>query len=111
MRPRVPLWAFLGSALLVAFGGGGFLVAASGIIPIKASSGHWTITEWLLQFGKRRSIATHTLGMKLPPLKEPWQVLKGAGHYENGCRPCHGSPDLRSPKIAAALTPRPPDLS
>jgi len=111
MRRRVPLWAFLGGVLLVVFAAGGFLVAASGIIPIKASSGHWAITEWLLQFGKRRSIATHTLGMKLPPLEQPWLVLKGAGHYESGCRPCHGSPDLRNPRIAAAMTPRPPDLS
>lgn len=27
---------------------GGFLLAASGIIPIKASSGHWAITRWFL---------------------------------------------------------------
>ena len=89
---------------------GGFLVAASGIIPIKASSGHWAITEWFLQFSKRRSVSTHTLGTKVPPLDEPHLVLKGAGHYEIGCRPCHGSPALHHPRIAAAMLPPPPYL-
>jgi cytochrome c553 len=89
---------------------GGFLVAASGIVPIAASSGHSAITFWVLEFGKRRSIATHTLGIDLPPLDEPWLVLKGAGHYHDGCRPCHGAPDLPTPRITAAMTPQPADL-
>jgi cytochrome c553 len=89
---------------------GGFLVAASGIVPIAASSGHSAITFWVLELGKRRSIATHTLGLDLPPLDEPWLVLKGAGHYHDGCRPCHGAPDLPTPRITAAMTPPPADL-
>lgn len=98
--------AALGLVLAVS----GFLVAASGIVSIKASSGHWAITEWFLQFSKRRSVSTHTLGMKVPPLDEPHLVLKGAGHYEIGCRPCHGSPALQHPRIAAAMLPTPPYL-
>ncbi|MCI0539288.1 MAG: c-type cytochrome [Verrucomicrobiales bacterium] len=89
---------------------GGGLVAVSGIIPIKASSGHWAITGWFLNFTKERSVATHTLGLKEPALDEPWLVLKGAGHYETGCRPCHGSPGLPHPRIAQEMTPPPPDL-
>src|SRR5688572_21118940 len=89
---------------------GGLVVAASGAVPIEASSGHWAITEWFLQFSKRRSVATHTLGMDLPALESPSLVLKGAGHYETGCRPCHGGPDLRRPTLARAMTPPPPDL-
>jgi cytochrome c553 len=100
----------IGALLAVALGIVGFLVAASGIVPLTASSGHWAITYWVLEFGKRRSIATHTLGMDLPALDEPWLVLKGAGHYDAGCRPCHGAPDLESPRIAAAMTPAPPEL-
>jgi cytochrome c553 len=88
----------------------GLVVAASGIIPIKASTGHWDITEWLLQFGKRRSIATHTIGMDLPRLDDPALVMKGAGHYETACQPCHGSPDHERPRIAAAMLPPPPYL-
>jgi cytochrome c553 len=96
--------------LLIAFGVGGFLVAASGIIPVKASSGHWSITAWLLHFAMRRSVATHTLGLEAPPLDDSQLVLKGAGHYETGCRPCHGGPDLRPPRVAQAMTPHPPHL-
>jgi cytochrome c553 len=99
------------AALIAALGLGGFLAAASGVLPIAASGGHWTITEWLLQFGKRRSIATHTIGLDLPPLDEPWLAMKGAAHYETGCAPCHGSPDRPSPRIAAAMLPPPPALA
>jgi cytochrome c553 len=97
-------------ALLAALGLGGFLVAASGIVPLTASSGHWGVTYWVLEFAKQRSIATHTLGVDAPALDEQWLVLKGAGHYHAGCRPCHGAPDLKNPRIAAAMTPAPPEL-
>ncbi|HWN07851.1 MAG TPA: c-type cytochrome [Pyrinomonadaceae bacterium] len=89
---------------------GGFLGAASGIIPIKASSGHWAITQWFLQFSKQRSVATHTLGMESPGLDQPALVLKGAGAYEMNCRACHGSPAAPSPRVAQHMTPRPPYL-
>ena len=88
----------------------GFLVAASGVVPLAASSRHWAVTHWFLDFGKRRSVATHTLLADAPDLSEPWLVLKGAGHYEGGCSPCHGSPVLHRPRIAAAMTPAPPHL-
>lgn len=104
-------WALRIAAILAVLGLGGFLVAASGIIPIKASSGHWAITRSLLQFTKERSIATHSLAIQSPPLDEPWLVLKGAGHYEIGCRPCHGSPELHHPRIAQNMLPPPPDLA
>lgn len=89
----------------------GFAVAASGLIPIEASRGHWAITRWFLEFAKSRSIATHTLLGPAPELDAPWLVLKGAGHYENGCSPCHGSPARAVPPIAAAMLPRPPLLA
>lgn len=88
----------------------GLLGAASGIIPIKASSGHWAITRWFLQFSKQRSVATHTLGMESPILDEPGLVLKGAGAYEMNCRACHGSPAVPNPRVAQHMTPRPPYL-
>ncbi len=88
----------------------GLLVAASGAIPIKASSGHWAITEWFLQFSKKRSVAMHTLGTSLPDLGDPALVLRGAGAYESGCRPCHGSPELHNPRIGRAMLPPPPYL-
>jgi cytochrome c553 len=105
-------WIFRIAAFAVAAGLVGFLVAASGIFPIKASSGHWPITAWLLNFAMRRSVITHSLMIKAPPLDDGALVLKGAGHYEIGCRPCHGSPDLsHPPRIAQSMTPHPPDLA
>jgi cytochrome c553 len=103
-------WVLTAVGLLAVLGAGAFLVVVSGIVPIKASSGHWPITEWLLQFAKSRSVATHTLGLETPALDDPSLVLKGATHYEIGCRPCHGNPDLQTPRIAQQMTPRPPYL-
>jgi cytochrome c553 len=99
--------AAVGAVLAV----GGFLVAASGVMPIKASSGHWPITEWFLHFSMQRSVSTHSLAIQVPPLDDQRLVLIGAGHFETGCRPCHGSPDMPQPRIPAAMTPHPPDLS
>jgi cytochrome c553 len=96
--------AFLGAAA-------GFVVMISGVVPIKASSGHWRVTAGLLDFAKRRSVSTHTLGLAAPPLDDPALLLKGAGHYDFACEPCHGSPVLAQPRIAARMTPRPPDLA
>jgi cytochrome c553 len=91
---------------------GGVGLLLSGIVPIKASSGHFAITELVLQVAKRRSISTHTLFTKVPPLDDPALVLRGAGHYEGGCRPCHGAPDLpRMPRVTRAMLPPPPALS
>lgn len=89
---------------------GALLVSASGIIPIKASSGHWAITEWFLRFSMSRSMATHSLGTEVPKLDDPNLVLKGAGYYEVGCRACHGAPGERQPRIAQAMLPIPPEL-
>ena len=89
---------------------GGFLMVTTGIVPIKASTGHWPITAWFLHFAMRRSIATHTLGLAAPVLDDPRLVLQGAGHYETGCRPCHGSPQRPPPRIVQRMTPHPPYL-
>ncbi|RPH76501.1 MAG: hypothetical protein EHM88_19525, partial [Candidatus Rokuibacteriota bacterium] len=51
--------ALVGAGLAAA----GFLVVASGIVSIKASAGHWAITEWFLSFAMQRSVATHALAV------------------------------------------------
>lgn len=101
------------AAFLVMLAVGGFLVAASGIVPIKASAGHWAITRWFLNWSMARSVSTHSMGVNALPLDSldhPSLVLKGAGHYDTGCRPCHGSPILPHPRVAQQMTPRPPYL-
>ena len=103
-------WLIRGIVLALVAALGGFIVAASGLVPIKASSGHWAVTEWILQFSKRRSIVTHSLGTAVPHLDDAALVLQGAGHYEFGCRPCHGAPDEPVPRIARGMLPPPPPL-
>jgi hypothetical protein len=90
---------------------GGLAFAASGVMPLKASAGHWPLTEMLLQFSKRRSISTHALGVTVPPLERRSLVLRGAGHYDLGCRPCHGTPRGGRPRVALAMLPPPPALA
>ncbi len=88
----------------------GFLVAASGIVPVNASGGHWAITTWLLEFSMSRSVDTHSRGIEPPPLDDQGLVIHGAVRYDIGCAPCHGRPGLEHPRIAQALLPRPPYL-
>ncbi len=104
-------WLVHALVILAVIGLGGLLVAASGIIPIKASSGHWTVTEWFLQFSKRRSVGLHSMNAKVPPLDDPAMVLRGAGYYQIGCYPCHGSPVHKYPEVAQNMLPRPPYLA
>jgi cytochrome c553 len=87
------------------------VVVVSGVMPIRASSGHWPITERLLDFAKVQSVRTYSLGVQAPPLDDYALVVRGAAHYAVGCEPCHGSPDVRVPPVMAAMTPAPPALS
>jgi cytochrome c553 len=110
-RSNAKRYALTIAVFLIAAASGGFLIVAAGLVPTTASSGHWPITAALLNFAMRRSVILHSLGIESPPLNDNALVLKGAGHYEIGCSPCHGSPALRQPVIAQRMTPHPPDLA
>jgi cytochrome c553 len=86
------------------------LVAASGVVRLQASAGHWSLTKGFLEFVSRRSIATWSSGIEAPPLDDPRLVVQGAAHFEAGCRPCHGAPGERPPAFGASLVPSPPQL-
>jgi cytochrome c553 len=45
-----------------------------------------------------------------PDLDDARLVLIGAGHYETGCRWCHGAPGHAQSPVLRAATPRPPEL-
>lgn len=96
--------------VVLALGALGMIVSASGVIPVRASGGHWAVTEWLLHFAMRRSVATHSLGTTVPRLDDPAMALKGAIHYEMACSTCHGSPTERAPRLARGMVPPPPFL-
>jgi cytochrome c553 len=94
---------------------GGIIFAAlmviSGVVPIKASSGHWAITAAFLDFAKTRSVSTYSWGITAPSLDDEALVLRGAGHYETACLPCHGGPGHAIPPVTNAMTPPPPALT
>lgn len=97
--------------LLLVLACGGALVVVSGLIPIRASSGHWAITSWFLNFTKDRSVATQSSGITVPELDDAALVARGAGHYEIGCRQCHGAPETGRSALVFGMTPKPPDLA
>lgn len=96
--------------LVMALGVIGLIVLVSGVFPIKASSGHWAITRWLLDFASDRSVAFHSTGINVPPLDEPGMVTLGAATYESNCVFCHGQPGEEQPPVAKGMTPTPPML-
>jgi cytochrome c553 len=111
MSPGVARWLKTVLPLVAVVAVGAALVLVGGLVPIKASSGHWSVTHQLLDFIKRRSVATHSLGTSAPRLDDPVLVLHGAGTYDTSCRPCHGSPESTlAPMVPAAMTPPPPHL-
>lgn len=103
-------WALAVAAVLAVPAALGLMLALLGLVPIAASSGHWPPVAWFLNFVKHRAVSTQATRAQLPRLDADWLVAKGAGHFESGCRPCHGSPEQRLPRIPQAMLPPPPDL-
>jgi cytochrome c553 len=99
-------WLLAAGAALVAG-----TVVMSGVISIKASSGHLAVTSWVLDLAKRRSVSVRARSIDQPALDDPALVRMGAVHFETGCRPCHGAPGLPSPITVRRMTPHPPDLA
>lgn len=88
----------------------GFGFAWSGLMSVRASTGHWAVTDWFLHWVMRNSVVTASFSVTSPPLDNPALVPPAAGHFETGCAICHGSPAQgRSPAVLAMLPP-PPDL-
>lgn len=93
-------------ALLV----GALLFAWSGVYNVAATKGHWPITRWFLQFALENSVETHSMGIAIPELDDAQLVLKGAGHFETGCAPCHSAPGRPRSPIILGMTPVAPEL-
>ena len=107
--PRRCGLACLGVAisLLLAF----LLFAASGLYDVAASRMHWTLTREFLSFGMRRAVAKHSRDISAPKLEDMNLIVLGAGHFEDGCAPCHGAPGRPRNPIAEHMLPNPPDLA
>lgn len=102
--------AVAAAGLLAVLGAAGFLAAWLGLVPVAASSGHWALTSWFLHFTMRQSVQLRALPIDPPPLDDPALVLRGAGHFDHGCAPCHGAPGRAPSAVAQQMTPHPPKL-
>lgn len=109
--PRLRVVAIWVAATVLVLSVGGFLFAASGLYNVAASKGHFAVTELFIEFALRRSIATHSMGVEAPPLGDPDLLQLGAGHFESGCAPCHGTPGEPNNPIVRRMLPAPPPLS
>ncbi|WP_455274241.1 c-type cytochrome [Rhizobium herbae] len=87
----------------------GLIAVWAGIIDVRASTGHWRITDWFLHWVMRSSVRTAALGTQVPPFTQAMLPL-AAGHYETGCASCHGSPTMPRPRTIENMLPPPPDL-
>lgn len=86
-------------------------VVLSGVISVKASSGHLPVTAWVLDLAKVRSVAMRARTIETPALDDPALVRLGAVYFDTGCRPCHGAPGSAPPVVASRMTPHPPRLA
>ncbi|HEX2529107.1 MAG TPA: c-type cytochrome [Geminicoccus sp.] len=106
IRLRYVLWAGLAAAILA------FLVGWSGIVGIRASSGHWLITDVVLHWAMQNSVRTDALDVTAPPnLDDPALVRRAAGHFETSCAFCHRSPARQERALPRRMTPPPPLLT
>ncbi|WP_117192215.1 c-type cytochrome [Rhizobium terrae] len=88
----------------------GFGFAWSGLMSVRASTGHWAATDWFLHWVMGNSVRTAALSVDAPPLDNPALVPPAAGHFETGCAICHGSPSQARSAAVLAMLPPPPDL-
>jgi mono/diheme cytochrome c family protein len=90
----------------------GVLFVASGVYDIAAATPHWSVTRWVMEQTRNRSIAMHAAGIKVPPgLDDPQKVLMGTEHFAAHCASCHGAPGVPRGEAAEGLYPQPPDLA
>ena len=82
-----------------------------GFFNVGASTGHWKVTAWFLNFAMRSAVRTYALAVDAPKTLDRRGVQPAAAHFVRGCAICHGAPgELRSPAVLRML-PQPPDLA
>jgi mono/diheme cytochrome c family protein len=90
---------------------GGFAFIYSGFCDVAASEPHWSITRWVLETARTRSIQAHAADIHVPGgLGDPAQLLIGAEHFAAHCAVCHGAPGVSQGEIGEGLNPQPPNL-
>src|SRR5439155_11087530 len=77
-----------------------------------ADQPHWSITSWLLNEARARSIRAHASDIAVPTgLDDPARIVAGVAHFTDHCVVCHGAPGVEGSDIGKGLYPRPPNLA
>lgn len=89
---------------------GGAVLVWTGAYDFAASRPHWPLTEEIIDFAVKRSVAVRADQIAVPPLTDAAMARDGAGHYREMCQACHGGPGQQPLEFTKGLTPHPPDL-
>lgn len=98
----------LAACTLLALGLG---IAAAGLVPIAASSGHWKITDWFLHWTMQNSARTYSAVQTPKQVRDDSGLVSAAGHFRQACQVCHGAPGALPSPVMQAATPPAPDLA
>lgn len=98
------------TAGIAIFGGVAFLY--SGLYPMGADVPHNSLTYWVLETLRERSIAHAASDIQVPrDLDAPDRLLKGGADYNDMCAGCHLKPGKTQSDFTLGLYPSPPNLS
>lgn len=107
---RVVLLSIAGAYLVLALAAAAILY--SGAYDVAATDVHWPVTQRMLDFGRRHSVAAHAQGIKPPAdLDSPDRLALGVSHFAAHCAMCHGAPGVPKDDIAEGMYPSPPNLA
>ena len=90
---------------------GGLAVIYLGAYNVAATDKHWSLTFWLLDAARTRSIEAHAANIRVPAgLDDPAKLVLGTSHFADHCAVCHGAPGVPKDDLAEGMYPQPPDL-
>ena len=91
---------------------GGLAFIYSGVFDVAATSRHWSLTEWILETARTRSVKARAADIKVPPnFDDPAKLPMGVEHFAAHCAICHGGPGVPKGDIGNGLNPPAPDLA
>ncbi len=100
----------LSAAVLVIVGSLAFLY--SGLYPMGADVPHNSLTNWMLETLRERSIARASSDIEVPNnLDSSDRLLMGGADYNDMCAGCHLKPGTTQSDFTLGLYPVPPNLS
>jgi cytochrome c553 len=87
------------------------IVTLAGLYDVAATKPHFRFVYWALELGMRRSVQVHAAAIKVPPLGDEAQVIRGFRHFQTGCLVCHSARNLPVHPTVWRMQPEAPDLA